>query len=430
MKDMKRQILLIMCFIAVAKAYSQTGTGSMTVDASTVVIAAGTTEQRFSEESYFGPGANWTIDGTLEIWSKKIWISPDATIRGSGKIVIYNSGANPFYTDMAAGPTRIDGNNSGFINLLIEHRNSDNIVLADIDDPGYNKTVNPPGALAAGLNIGAELNMAADRADIILNGNNLTFSNDGKITNYSSRRMVVTGNSIDGHMAKEYASGYEFVFPVGIAEEDYTPATLSPSGAGKLFVSVQNYTAALTQGIKPELGIDRSWHIYGTTSLKVNTSLQHNSSTNGALFKDENASIVQYVAGTKWDVLKGIVAGTGLHTSYGVNIVSDRTAGSSWFTKSAASGTALSIPNLYTPNGDGNNDTFEIRGIELFAENDIVIVNRWGNEVFKQNNYRNTWAGQGLNEGTYYYVLRVRENTGSEWRVYKGYITLLRAFNK
>ncbi|MFC4210015.1 gliding motility-associated C-terminal domain-containing protein [Pedobacter lithocola] len=92
--------------------------------------------------------------------------------------------------------------------------------------------------------------------------------------------------------------------------------------------------------------------------------------------------------------------------------------------------TDLFIPNLYTPNGDGTNDTFVIKGLEMFAENDLVIVNRWGNEVFKQNNYQNNWSGEGLNEGTYYYVLRVKDTTGSNWKVYKGYITLIRAFNK
>ncbi|RNL56836.1 T9SS type B sorting domain-containing protein, partial [Pedobacter jejuensis] len=90
----------------------------------------------------------------------------------------------------------------------------------------------------------------------------------------------------------------------------------------------------------------------------------------------------------------------------------------------------LFIPNLYTPNGDGNNDTFVIRGLEMFAENDLIIVNRWGNEVYKQKNYQNNWTGEGLNEGTYYYVLRVKDTSGSNWKVYKGYITLIRVFSK
>lgn len=94
------------------------------------------------------------------------------------------------------------------------------------------------------------------------------------------------------------------------------------------------------------------------------------------------------------------------------------------------SGQELFIPNLFTPNGDGNNDTFEILGLNQFANNELVIVNRWGNELFKTKNYLNNWTGEGLNEGTYYYILRVQKTNTSEWMVFKGYITLIRAFKK
>uniref|UniRef100_UPI0025D66BA7 DUF7507 domain-containing protein n=1 Tax=uncultured Pedobacter sp. TaxID=246139 RepID=UPI0025D66BA7 len=91
-------------------------------------------------------------------------------------------------------------------------------------------------------------------------------------------------------------------------------------------------------------------------------------------------------------------------------------------------GSDLLIPNLFTPNGDGINDTFEINGLAQFAENDITIVNRWGNEVFRAKGYQNNWTGEGLNEGTYYYLLRARKGGSNEWKVFKGYITLIRAF--
>ncbi|MVN92686.1 CshA/CshB family fibrillar adhesin-related protein [Mucilaginibacter aquatilis] len=83
----------------------------------------------------------------------------------------------------------------------------------------------------------------------------------------------------------------------------------------------------------------------------------------------------------------------------------------------------LKIPNLFTPNGDGINDVFEIRGLEKFSQNELIIVNRWGNEVFHQSGYKNTWTGEGLNEGTYYYILKVKT---TDWQVLKGYITLMR----
>ncbi|MBW8682987.1 Ig-like domain-containing protein [Chitinophaga rhizophila] len=86
----------------------------------------------------------------------------------------------------------------------------------------------------------------------------------------------------------------------------------------------------------------------------------------------------------------------------------------------------LRIAPLFTPNGDGKNDVFEIRGLNNYAENELIIVNRWGNEVFRQRNYQNTWKGDGLNDGTYYYLLRVRKAHGGGWEVIKGFTTIIR----
>jgi gliding motility-associated-like protein/uncharacterized repeat protein (TIGR01451 family) len=88
--------------------------------------------------------------------------------------------------------------------------------------------------------------------------------------------------------------------------------------------------------------------------------------------------------------------------------------------------TGLIIPNVFTPNGDGVNDTFEIPGLETFTGNELNVVNRWGATVYQKKNYKNEWDGQGLNEGTYFYLLKVQTASG-KWDVYKGYITLLRA---
>jgi gliding motility-associated-like protein len=91
---------------------------------------------------------------------------------------------------------------------------------------------------------------------------------------------------------------------------------------------------------------------------------------------------------------------------------------------------AVNVPNLFTPNGDGKNDNFEIRGLSQYFDNELIIVNRWGNEVYHQKGYQNTWKGEGLNEGTYYYLLRIKRNANAEWEVIKGFVTLIRTFKK
>lgn len=64
---------------------------------------------------------------------------------------------------------------------------------------------------------------------------------------------------------------------------------------------------------------------------------------------------------------------------------------------------------LISPNGDGLNDTWVIDNIELFPEAEIVIVNKWQQEVYRTTGYQNDWDGRfngkTLPQGTYYYVI-------------------------
>lgn len=66
------------------------------------------------------------------------------------------------------------------------------------------------------------------------------------------------------------------------------------------------------------------------------------------------------------------------------------------------SGCELEIPNVFTPNGDGVNDTWTIEGI-TGTRNTVRVFNRWGQVVFEATDYRNTWRAAGLPDGTYFY---------------------------
>jgi gliding motility-associated-like protein len=92
--------------------------------------------------------------------------------------------------------------------------------------------------------------------------------------------------------------------------------------------------------------------------------------------------------------------------------------------------TDFNIPEGFSPNSDGINDLFVVRGINNYPANTFSIYNRWGNEVFSANNYQNTWDGKStkgvkvggdeLPIGTYFYVLDLGD--GSD--IFKGTIYL------
>lgn len=71
----------------------------------------------------------------------------------------------------------------------------------------------------------------------------------------------------------------------------------------------------------------------------------------------------------------------------------------------------FSIKNVITANGDGYNDTWIIEGLELYPENNVVVFNIYGNEVFKEANYQNDWGGtykgEKLPNGTYLYIVEL-----------------------
>ncbi len=77
--------------------------------------------------------------------------------------------------------------------------------------------------------------------------------------------------------------------------------------------------------------------------------------------------------------------------------------------------------NLFTPNGDGHNDTWKIRDLAGCSTCRVSIYNRYGQQVLQDDNYQDDWEGDDLPDGTYFYV--VETETG---KIYKGSITILR----
>jgi gliding motility-associated-like protein len=86
----------------------------------------------------------------------------------------------------------------------------------------------------------------------------------------------------------------------------------------------------------------------------------------------------------------------------------------------------LDMPEGISPNGDGRNDKFDVLGIEAYPDNNITVMNRWGNEVYSTQNYQNTWTGENKNgdalpKGTYFVILEIHS---PEKIILKGYVEI------
>ncbi|MDQ3535671.1 MAG: gliding motility-associated C-terminal domain-containing protein [Bacteroidota bacterium] len=89
--------------------------------------------------------------------------------------------------------------------------------------------------------------------------------------------------------------------------------------------------------------------------------------------------------------------------------------------------TDFEIPNGFTPNGDGRNDLWEIKNLNLlYPDCEVMVFNRWGSMLFYSKGYSTPWNGsrngQPVPAATYYYIIKIN---GKE-KPYKGAVSIIR----
>ncbi|MEO8762632.1 MAG: gliding motility-associated C-terminal domain-containing protein, partial [Bacteroidia bacterium] len=91
-------------------------------------------------------------------------------------------------------------------------------------------------------------------------------------------------------------------------------------------------------------------------------------------------------------------------------------------------GFSISIPNIFTPNGDAINDNFFVKSSGVSTMN-IIIFDRWGLKMWESNSPTGMWDGKSgsadAKDGTYFYIIKVTD-TKNVSTDYKGNITLIR----
>ena len=81
--------------------------------------------------------------------------------------------------------------------------------------------------------------------------------------------------------------------------------------------------------------------------------------------------------------------------------------------------------NIFTPNNDGHNEVFHIENLELYPNSELYVYNRWGILVYESSNYLNDWTADGVEDGTYFWVLKLNEPP-VEGSTLNGYVVVSR----
>lgn len=91
----------------------------------------------------------------------------------------------------------------------------------------------------------------------------------------------------------------------------------------------------------------------------------------------------------------------------------------------------LTVPNAFSPNGDGVNDVFKVKYKSLVKFN-ATVFNRWGQELYKWSNPDEGWDGtshgKAVKDGVYFIVVRAEGADGIKYN-HKGDINILRGYN-
>jgi gliding motility-associated-like protein len=88
------------------------------------------------------------------------------------------------------------------------------------------------------------------------------------------------------------------------------------------------------------------------------------------------------------------------------------------------------IPNTFTPNGDGENDLWNIRPLEAYPNSTVEVFDRWGRRVFlSKKGYPTPWDGRDIDGHklpmeTYYYIIHLHD--GIHTKPVLGTITIVR----
>lgn len=213
---------------------------------------------------------------------------------------------------------------------------------------------------------------------------------------------------------------FQYNWSTGATSED-----LGPVGAGSYTVTVLDgngceATATFTVSAPASIVVDTTLSLY-LGGYNVSSWQGQDGSINTQASGGTEPYTYAWSNGASTPDLDGLTAG-----EYTL-VVTDANGCSTTITVTLTQPSDLVMPTGFTPNGDGSNDVFFIRGLDAYPTNLLVIVNRWGNRVFERVNYRNDWDGESIQggrlpNGTYFAILQV---SGGE-RTLQGYIDLRR----
>lgn len=329
------------------------------------------------------------------------------------------------YTDLSNGKTLFVGNSQ----QKIEGLSTSDFQNIEFD----NTSAKTPFLLTTEIVINKLASFKNGIVDNSLDTGKVIFNENASHTDTSNLSFV------DGRVEKKGAAKFEF--PIG---DVYYRPSLNDANSNSNNIYTTEYFFETIGNIHPYTSKEESiitideveyWNLtqeQGTDKAVLSLTLDKN--TTPAIFfqesDDTELAIVRWDAPTsKWINEKGATTDLLTGAEY-TKLVTTQVSGYSIFTIAIVKrenpeppSNEIVIYNAVSPNGDGINDTFHIKGIDNFPDNKVEIYNRWGVKVYDAKSYNesdNMFRGysegrdtvkknDGLPDGTYFYILEYQK---------------------
>lgn len=292
------------------------------------------------------------------------------------------------------------------------------------------------GIFTMNLNIEARLSIDLDNAEIKTGNNHLTVSNYDPSAVYFKNGFINTGTN--GSFIRYIKENETYIYPlgssklnlkrfVGVYSKQVTKSSIGaafvdrdPSADGYSRFSKttsvadinDNYYHVITQSNGSNLPLDFSFYTSADEKFKGLATWTNKNNWDKATPTSFQNNAAMAPGLTKSFVLQ----------SY--NLLGNASVPFAFANVTDAN--QLEFYNAFSPDGDGKNDTWEIKNIDAFPDNDLKIFDRSGNMVYKANGYNSSkyWDGQNVASGTYVYILRAK--IGGKDQYFKGSITMVK----
>lgn len=247
----------------------------------------------------------------------------------------------------------------------------------------------------------------------------------------------------DGGLSRNTLSTSTYFFPVGssLGTARFRPVDITPNEAlaNTFKVRMANVDPA-SEGFDPSLKEPIVGDINPNFFHKINRTSGIDNADITIYYNDTADGIADYDILAYWENISSEWKNPGLAavtSNYGLNGLTK--ASFENFTSDPALipfalavnvelSTNVFVANVFSPNGDGNNDVLHILGKGI-TEIEFIIYNRWGEKVFETTDiaagWDGTYKGSPMNIGVFVYYIKGKLKDGKEITK-KGNVTLLR----